>query len=48
VIGDFPGREDDSEITLYESAGIALEDVALAGRVYKAAQKARMGVPLPF
>jgi ornithine cyclodeaminase/alanine dehydrogenase-like protein (mu-crystallin family) len=48
VIGDFPGREDDSEITLYESGGIALEDVALAGRIYKAAQKVGVGVPLPF
>jgi ornithine cyclodeaminase/alanine dehydrogenase-like protein (mu-crystallin family) len=48
VIGDFPGREDDSEITLFESGGIALEDVALAGRIFKAAQKARVGEPLSF
>jgi ornithine cyclodeaminase/alanine dehydrogenase-like protein (mu-crystallin family) len=37
VIGEFPGREDDSEITLFKSHGIALEDVALAARVYEAA-----------
>jgi ornithine cyclodeaminase/alanine dehydrogenase-like protein (mu-crystallin family) len=48
VIGEFPGREDDSEITLFESHGIALEDVALAGRIYQAATKAKIGVPLPF
>jgi len=48
VIGEFPGREDDSEITLFESHGIALEDVALAGRVYQAATKAKIGEPLPF
>jgi ornithine cyclodeaminase/alanine dehydrogenase-like protein (mu-crystallin family) len=48
VIGEFPGREDDSEITLFESHGIALEDVALAGRIYQAATKAKIGEPLPF
>jgi alanine dehydrogenase len=48
VIGDFPGREDDSEITLFESGGIALEDVAFAGRIYQAARKAKLGTTLPF
>jgi alanine dehydrogenase len=47
VTGDFPGREDDREITLFESHGIALEDVALARRVYQAATKAGIGEPLP-
>lgn len=48
VIGEFPGREDDTEITLFKSNGIALEDVALAGRIYEAATKAKIGQPLPF
>jgi len=48
VIGEFPGREDDSEITLFKSNGIALEDVALAGKIYEAATKAKIGLPLPF
>lgn len=48
VIGDFPGREDDSEITLFESGGIALEDVAFAGRIYQAARNAKLGTTLPF
>lgn len=48
VIGDFPGREDDSEITLFESGGIALEDVAFAGSIYQAARKAKVGMTLPF
>lgn len=48
VIGDFPGREDDNEITLFKSNGIALEDVALAGRIYQAAVKAGIGEPLPL
>jgi alanine dehydrogenase len=48
VSGEFPGREDDSEITLFKSNGIALEDVALAGRIYQAALEAKIGRPLPF
>ena len=48
VTGEFPGREDDSEITLFESHGIALEDVALAARVYRAALEAGLGTKTPF
>jgi alanine dehydrogenase len=48
VTGDFPGREDETEVTLFESAGVALEDVALAGKIYQAAKKAGIGDPLPF
>ena len=46
VTGDFPGREDDREITLFKSHGIALEDVALAARIYAAATKAGIGEKL--
>jgi len=48
VTGEFPGREDDSEITLFKSCGIAMEDVAMAGKIYEAAIKAGIGKPLPF
>jgi ornithine cyclodeaminase/alanine dehydrogenase-like protein (mu-crystallin family) len=48
VVGDFPGREDAGEITLFKSHGIALEDVALAGRIYQAALENKIGEPLPF
>jgi ornithine cyclodeaminase/alanine dehydrogenase-like protein (mu-crystallin family) len=48
VTGEFPGREDAAEITLFESQGIALEDVALAGKIYQAAIKAKIGEPLPL
>ncbi len=48
VVGDFPGREDESEITLFESQGIALEDVALAARIYEQAMKAGVGERLTF
>lgn len=43
VNGDYPGREDDREITLFKSHGIALEDVALAARIYAAATKSQVG-----
>jgi len=48
VTGDFPGREDAGEITLFKSLGIALEDVALAGAIYRAAAKAGAGESLPL
>jgi len=48
VVGDFPGREDDGEITLFRSHGIALEDVAFAGAIYKAAVDGGIGERLPF
>lgn len=48
VLGEFPGREDDNEITLFESQGIALEDVALAVRIYEQALKTGAGESLPF
>ncbi len=48
VVGEFPGREDSSEITLFESQGIALEDVALAAKIYEKAVKTGAGEKLPF
>ena len=48
VIGEYPGREDASEITLFESQGIALEDVALAGKVYEKAMAEEIGEVLPM
>jgi ornithine cyclodeaminase/alanine dehydrogenase-like protein (mu-crystallin family) len=48
IVGEFPGREDAKEITLFESQGIALEDVALAAKVYEQAVKAGVGERLPL
>jgi len=48
VIGDFPGREDDREITLFKSQGIALEDVALGRRIFEAAVREGAGETLPL
>lgn len=48
VTGEFPGREDAKEITLFESQGIALEDVALAAKVYEQAVEVGAGERLPL
>jgi len=48
VAGLMPGRRSDDEITLFESMGIALEDVAAARVVYERARERGIGVPLPF
>ncbi|HZT07269.1 MAG TPA: ornithine cyclodeaminase family protein [Chloroflexota bacterium] len=48
VAGLMPGRRSDDEITLFESQGIALEDVAAAAIVYERARERGVGAPLPF
>jgi len=48
VAGLMPGRTDDQQITLFESHGLALWDVAAAGVVYTRAKERGLGVPMPF
>lgn len=48
VAGLMPGRRSQDEITLFESQGIALEDVAAASLVYERAREKGIGTPLPF
>ena len=48
VTGRSPGRATDDDITLFESQGIALEDVAAAAHIFRRAQEEGIGVPLPF
>ena len=48
VTGDVPARSDASSITLFESQGVAIEDVAAALHVYHRAREQGMGVELPF
>ena len=48
VAGRMPGRRSEDEITLFESQGIALEDVAAASLVYERAREKGIGIPLPF
>jgi len=48
VAGRMPGRVSDDEITLFESQGIGLEDVAAAALVYERARERGIGIELPF
>ncbi len=48
VTGDKPGRTSDDEITLFDSTGIALEDVAAAVVLYERAVRAEAGIRLDF
>jgi alanine dehydrogenase len=46
VAGLVPGRTSDDEITIFESQGIALADLAVAAHLYHAAHDLGRGVPL--
>lgn len=48
VGGEYPGREGPEEITLFKSNGVALEDVAVAARVYERALAEGAGRRLPM
>lgn len=43
-----PARQDDSDVIVFKSVGMALEDVALGGRLLDQAQQERKGIALPF
>ena len=46
--GSLPGRSDPEEITLFESLGLAVEDLAAAYEVYERARKADGGTWMPW
>jgi len=48
VAGRKPGRESRDAITIFDSTGVALEDVAAAARVYREALRAGRGRPWPI
>jgi alanine dehydrogenase len=48
VAGKKPGRESDQEITIFDSTGMALQDVATAAFLYEKAQRQGAGVRLDF
>jgi alanine dehydrogenase len=48
VAGQAPGRDEPDDITLFESLGIGLEDVAAAGLVYALAHERGLGQTLEF
>jgi ornithine cyclodeaminase/alanine dehydrogenase-like protein (mu-crystallin family) len=43
IVGRFTGRAHPQDVTLFKSLGIAIEDVAVAGRVYQRAQAEGVG-----
>lgn len=43
IVGRYTGRAHPHDVTLFKSLGIAIEDVAVAARVYTAAQAAGLG-----
>jgi len=43
VVGRVPGRLHPEDVTLFKSVGVALEDVAVAARVYEAAKERGVG-----
>ena len=48
ISGRTPGRTGDDDITLFESQGIALEDVAVGARLYEIAVAEGAGRELPL
>ena len=47
VAGHHPGRKDPEDITVFESLGVAMEDVAVARAAYAKAVDAGVGEPMP-
>ncbi len=48
VTGKIPGRENETEVTLFKSSGIAIWDVAVAAKVYELALAKGRGVKIPL
>jgi ornithine cyclodeaminase len=43
ILGKVPGRRSSDEITMFKSVGLAIQDVAVAMRVYQIAQEREIG-----
>jgi ornithine cyclodeaminase len=48
VAGLRPGRVDPAQITLFESQGMAIQDIAVAARVLERARQRGLGASLPY
>ena len=48
IIGKHPGRRTPEEITLFESQGMAIQDIALAVRLEALAREKGLGIALPY
>jgi len=48
LAGKKPGRSDESEITIFDSTGLAIQDVAAGVAVYEKAVRMGRGMKLPM
>jgi alanine dehydrogenase len=48
LTGKKPGRERETEITVFDSTGLGIQDVATGFAVYEKALQARRGMMLPL
>lgn len=48
IVGRFPGRTHPEDVTLFKSLGIAVEDIAVAARVYEKAKQAGLGTEVAW
>jgi len=48
IVGSHPGRSKPEDITLFESQGMAIQDIAVAVRLEELAREQGMGVALPY
>jgi ornithine cyclodeaminase/alanine dehydrogenase len=48
IVGRYTGRAHPQDVTLFKSLGIALEDIAVAARVYQKAREAKVGRTLDW
>jgi ornithine cyclodeaminase/alanine dehydrogenase-like protein (mu-crystallin family) len=48
VAGKKPGRQSDGEIIIFDSTGMALQDVAAAALLFEKAERQRAGLRLDF
>lgn len=48
ICGKIPGRESDQEITIFDSTGLAVQDVVTAWRVYEKARTRDIGIKFNF
>jgi len=48
LAGKKPGRENDTEITIFDSTGLGIQDVATGFAVYEKALQTGRGIKLPM
>jgi alanine dehydrogenase len=48
IAGQIPGRENETEVTLFKSSGIAIWDIAVAAKVYELAVAKEQGTKIPL